>query len=109
MNVAVQEDYVRTAGQQLFRTHGEDLEFLCLKHDSTRLEQVQRWLAKPFAHITYTEAVKALQQDATRYPDSLQQLTWGDDLRHEHESWLASQVTRARCAALPQPALPNFF
>jgi asparaginyl-tRNA synthetase len=79
-------------GQQLLLTHGDDIELLCLKHDSGRLEDVQRWLSRPFGRISYTEAVQALQQDAKRFPESLQQLTWGDDLKHEHESWLASNV-----------------
>lgn len=95
-NLAVQEDYVRAVATRLLDTHGDDLTLLGNRYgEAARMDDIDRWLARPFARVTYTEAIAALRQDAARYPDRLQMLAWGDDLKHEHEAWLSQMVGKA--------------
>jgi len=58
--VAVAEDFVHSIAQRVLRDHKEDLEFL--GRDLSFLESIQ----KPFARITYDEAVDILHGDKAR-------------------------------------------
>ena len=51
-----------------------------------KLEAVQ---AQPFARMTYTEAVEALQQSGKKFEFPVQ---WGNDLQSEHERFLCEEL-----------------
>eukprot|EP00041_Stephanoeca_diplocostata_P026994 m.736407 g.736407 ORF g.736407 m.736407 type:complete len:580 (-) comp23095_c0_seq34:1526-3265(-) len=62
---------------------------------------------QPFAYITYDDAVQALQNSAAsfRYP-----VTWGDDLKFEHEQWLAATYCKSPVFVVNYPlALKPFY
>ncbi|KAJ1645767.1 asparaginyl-tRNA synthetase [Dispira simplex] len=61
--------------------------------DNAAVDLEQRWrtfVDRPFARITYTEAVNILQQHVQSHPSAFMfPVEWGKDLQHEHEQFLA--------------------
>lgn len=55
------------------------------------MEQWQRLVEQPFAHLTYTQAIERLT--ATEHVFETQ-VAWGDDLHAEHERWLVEDAGR---------------
>lgn len=67
----------------------EEMEFFNAFIDKTLLERLERIVKSEFGAITYTEAVKILEKENSRfeYP-----VAWGKDLQTEHERFLTEQV-----------------
>ena len=71
----------------------EEMEFFNQFIDKGLLERLNNVVNSEFAHVTYTEAVKILEDDSKAgkvkfdYP-----VKWGCDLQTEHERYLTEQV-----------------
>lgn len=71
----------------------EEMEFFNQFIDKGLLERLNHVVNSEFAHVTYTEAVKILEEDSKSgkvkfdYP-----VEWGCDLQTEHERYLTEQV-----------------
>ncbi len=68
-----------------------ELEFLNKFIDTGLLERLETVAASEFAHVSYTEAVRLLEEhnDAFEY-----KVSWGCDLQTEHEKYLTEQIFR---------------
>jgi asparaginyl-tRNA synthetase len=69
-----------------------EMEFFRDRVESTVFERLEGILAKPFIHLTYTEAVERLEAaiaggEKFQYP-----VSWGVDLQSEHERWLTEKA-----------------
>merc|ERR1719199_1384892 len=85
------EDYVRFVVRHVLETCPEDMQFFNDFYDKTLLERLRSLVDKPFARVSYGEAVELLQKEIARdrskwqFPD----VEFGTDLATEHERWLA--------------------
>ena len=66
-----------------------EMEFCNNFYDKGLIERLRGLLDADFAHVTYTEAIKILEEhkDEFKYP-----VFWGCDLQTEHERYLTEQV-----------------
>ena len=69
----------------------EEMEFFNNFYDKGLLERLSMIINADFARVTYTEAVKLLEQnkDKFQYP-----VYWGCDLQTEHERYLTEQIMK---------------
>ena len=67
----------------------DEMAFFNQFYDKTLIERITALLNSDFAHVTYTEAVKILEQhkENFEYP-----IYWGCDLQTEHERFLTEKV-----------------
>lgn len=67
----------------------DELQFCNNFYDKGLIERLRGLLEAEFAHVTYTEAIKLLEEhkDEFKYP-----VFWGCDLQTEHERYLTEQV-----------------
>ena len=66
----------------------EDMEFFDLRIEKGKIDQMKSVIEKPFQHMSYTEAIKVLEQcgESFDYP-----ISWGTDLQAEHERYLTEK------------------
>lgn len=89
----VQEAYLRHVAQDLLTKNAEDIDYVSRRHnDSKRLQDLQTWLDKPFARMTYNEALEALRAAKNFNNTDVPPPKWGEELRHEHELFLTTDV-----------------
>jgi asparaginyl-tRNA synthetase len=83
------EEFLKYIFKYVIETCPEDMEFFNQRIDNTVLETADNIINNDFARITYTEAIKLLENcDRTfQYP-----VEWGIDLQSEHERYLAEEV-----------------
>ncbi len=80
-NMKVQENFVEYVVQKVIKTMKRELEVL--ERDTTALERVKA----PFPRITYTDAIKMLQ-------DADYDIQWGEDFGAPHETYIAEQYDK---------------
>lgn len=87
MNLA--EDMVKYVIQYVLDNAPEEMEFLNQFVDKGLKERLSTIINQEFARITYTEAVKILEESGQdfEYP-----VKWGNDLQTEHERYLTEKV-----------------
>ena len=85
------EEYLRFLFRYVLDHCAQDLEFFTKRIDSSLVETLTHVAETPFARMTYTEAVRILE-DA---PVSFEFPTdWGHDLQSEHERYLTEQACK---------------
>ena len=82
------EDFIRDTSLEVQDRCAEDMEFFDRWIEKGVLENVRTTLEKPFARMTYTEAIAILEKSSQsfEYP-----VKWGVSLQTEHERYLAEQ------------------
>jgi len=100
----VAEACLKHCGQDVLDKHSDDISVLSTKStkDAGGSDAaLSAALAAPFARMTYTEAIEALQQSSQsfKYP-----VVWGIDLKFEHEQWLAQDFCRSPVFVTDYPA-----
>lgn len=100
------EGMVRHAMVQTAERCAEDLEFCNKRVRPGLAEETARTLERPFAAMTYTEAVEVLQRHSDRFEEKPE---WGCDLRSEHERFLAEQHCQAPVFVTDYPSAAKPF
>ncbi len=87
MNLA--EDMVKYIVKYVMEKLPEEMEFFNKFVDKTLLDRLNNLVEADFARITYTEAIKLLEESGRefKYP-----VSWGEDLQTEHERYLSEEV-----------------
>lgn len=82
------EDFIRETSFEVHDRCSEDMEFFDRWIEKGVLEKVRSTLEKPFARMTYTEAIAVLEKcsKSFEYP-----VEWGVSLQTEHERYLAEE------------------
>jgi asparaginyl-tRNA synthetase len=88
-NMELAESFLKSLVRAALEDCGEDLEFFDKRVQNGLVESLKAVLAKPFAHMTYTEAVAALEKDASQFEVKPY---WGLDLMSEHEKYLCEKL-----------------
>ena len=83
------EDMLKYAMKYVLEQAPEEMEFFNSFVDKTVLERMNNVINSDFGRITYTEAIKVLQESGAdfKYP-----VEWGIDLQTEHERYLSEQI-----------------
>ncbi|KAL0018100.1 hypothetical protein WJX77_004540 [Trebouxia sp. C0004] len=84
------EAYLKHCLRYILDHCSEDLEFFARQNDKKLVQRLQDIVAKPFARLSYTDAVELLQK-ARKNKFSFP-VKWGSDLQSEHERYLTEQV-----------------
>ena len=86
--LALSEDFVREVANKVHARCPEDMEFFDQWVDKGVLGRVAETVNKPFARMTYAEAMTVLEKSGQsfQYP-----VGWGRDLQTEHERYLAEE------------------
>ncbi|XP_021866009.1 asparagine--tRNA ligase, cytoplasmic 1 [Spinacia oleracea] len=85
MNLA--EAYVQFVSQRLLDRCLDDMELMVKFVDKTAIDRLKMVASTPFVRITYTEAVKKLQEATDKKFEN--KVEWGIDLATEHERYLS--------------------
>ena len=86
------ESFLKSVIAKVMDTCMPDLEFFNKRIDNTVLETLEHVVSSNFEHVTYTEAVRILEQ-ARDSGHSFEFLVhWGADLQSEHERYLTEQT-----------------
>jgi asparaginyl-tRNA synthetase len=106
------EAYVKYVVKHVLDTCPEDMQFFNDMNDKTLLERLDAVVNTPFARVTYTEAIKLLQEEIAKdrkkwqFPD----VEFGTDLSTEHERWLAETKFKAPTFVYNYPrAIKSFY
>jgi asparaginyl-tRNA synthetase len=84
-NMRLAEAYLKATVRAALERNRDDIEFLAGHYDEALPKTLERVLADPFAHVTYTEAVRLLEKASTTFEFPV---AWGNDLQAEHERYL---------------------
>lgn len=101
------EENVRYLVNSTFTECAEELEFFNKFVDKGLSARLQQTLDKPFARISYTEAVDILQKSGRQfeYP-----VAWGEGLQTEHERFLAEEHVQGPVTIFNYPkAIKPFY
>jgi len=87
-NMDLAEDFVKYLIRYALEVCREDLEFLNNMIDKELLARLQFVVGNEFVRMTYTEAVKILEDSGRKWE---YQVGWGKDLQAEHERYLVEE------------------
>jgi asparaginyl-tRNA synthetase len=84
-NMNLAEEFLKEVIASILDHCGADLTFFNQRIEPELLTTLDHVVESPFERMTYTEAVKLLENsgEAFEYP-----VAWGSDLQSEHERWL---------------------
>ncbi|PIA51284.1 hypothetical protein AQUCO_01100252v1 [Aquilegia coerulea] len=88
MNCA--EAYVKFLSQWLLDHCLDDMELMVKNYDKTAIERLKLVSSTPFERITYTDAVKLLENVTEKKFEN--KVEWGIDLASEHERYLTEVI-----------------
>jgi asparaginyl-tRNA synthetase len=79
------EDFLKRVFGDCLNCCEEDMQFFDQQIEKGKIDQLKAVIEKPFAHMTYTEAIDVLTSCGQKfeYP-----VSWGTDLQAEHERYL---------------------
>ncbi len=82
------EDFLKRIFTDCLNKCDEDMVFFDKMIEKGKLDQIKSVIEKPFAHMTYTEAITVLESAKKKfdYP-----IAWGTDLQAEHERYLTEE------------------
>lgn len=83
------EDMLKYVINYVMENAPEEIEFFNNFIDNTLIERLTNVVNSDFAHVTYTEAIKLLQESGQQfeYP-----VSWGCDLQTEHERYITEKI-----------------
>lgn len=89
-NAALATAYVKHLIKKSIDQCGEELEFLASRYAPENLKTLEHVMTSPFEMVTYTNAIKILEEVSKTYKFDFP-VKWGMDLQTEHERFLAEQ------------------
>lgn len=87
--IATAEDFMKSIVKYIMKHAPEEIQFLNDNVDSHLIERLELTEKEKFARLTYTEAIKELQDSGHKFEIPV---TWGMDLKAEHERYLCEQI-----------------
>ena len=90
-DMKVAEDFLKYVFRYVLDNCREDMDFFSKFVEPGVKDTLLHVVESPFAHMTYTEAVKELEKQADRFDFKPY---WGCDLQTEHERFLTEEVAK---------------
>ncbi|MBR4865993.1 MAG: asparagine--tRNA ligase, partial [Clostridia bacterium] len=87
-NMALAEDMLKYLIKYVMETCPEEMKFFNDFIDKGLIERLNGVVNAEFAHVTYTEAIKLLEENNANFD---YKVSWGTDLQTEHERYLAEK------------------
>jgi asparaginyl-tRNA synthetase len=87
-NIRLAEDLIKYVIAGVFAKAKEELEFLNEFVDKGLIERLKTTLEKPFARVTYTEAIEIMVKSGQKFEYPVK---WGSDIQTEHERYLSEK------------------
>lgn len=84
-NMNLAEEFLKEVVSDLLDHCGDDLSFFNQRIEPQLLATLEHVVTSPFERLTYTEAIKLLEQSGENFEFPV---FWGADLQSEHERWL---------------------
>ena len=84
----IAEAYLKACVTEVLAAHMDDLAFLSQHYETELIAQLELIVAKPFARLSYTEAVDILKACGQSFDTPV---AWGNDLGAEHERFLVEK------------------
>jgi asparaginyl-tRNA synthetase len=88
-NMVLAEELLKRIFGDVLADCGEDMAFFNQFMDSTTIETLEQIVLQSFERMTYTDAVRALQDSGRDFDFPVE---WGADLQSEHERFLTEEV-----------------
>jgi asparaginyl-tRNA synthetase len=88
-DMTLARDMIRFVLEYVMEKCPDEMAFFNQFYDKTLIERISSLINADFAHVTYTEAVKLLEEhkESFEYP-----VFWGCDLQTEHERYLTEKI-----------------
>ena len=88
MNMDIAEEFLKRLFKDVLDSVPDDIAFFNKMIDKTTLDVMKHVIESPFVRITYTEAIKILEDsdEIFKYP-----VKWGIDLQSEHERFITEK------------------
>ncbi len=99
-NADLAESFLKYIFTALLSERGDDLKFFADRIDKDCIARLERFVASPFARLTYSEAVSALEKSGKTFEFPVR---WGIDLQSEHERWLTEEHVKAPVVVMNYP------
>ena len=90
-DMKVAEDFLKYVFKYVLDNCQEDMDFFSRFVEPGVKDTLLHVVESPFAHMTYTDAVKELEKDSDRFDFKP---FWGCDLQTEHERFLTEEVAK---------------
>jgi len=84
-NMNLAEEFLKEVIGDIMENCADDLAFFNQRIEPQLLETLQHVVDSPFERLTYTEAIKLLEEGGEKFEYPIH---WGADLQSEHERWL---------------------
>jgi asparaginyl-tRNA synthetase len=91
-NMEIAESFLKYLFKSVLEKCPEDMEFFSKFVEEGVDKTLRHVVETPFAHLTYTEAVKILEKYNDKFDYSV---SWGSDLQSEHEKFLTEVVCKS--------------
>jgi asparaginyl-tRNA synthetase len=91
-NMALAEAFLKRIVNDVLRDCQEDMQFFHERIDNTVLAALETVRDKPFLRLSYTEAIKLLEESGEKFEFPVK---WGADLQAEHERYLTEKKFNA--------------
>ena len=88
-NASLAEGFLKSVIRQVTERCSDDMAFFAERIDSGVLERLDQVINRPFEIMTYTDAVKGLEDASEKFEYPVK---WGLDLQSEHERFITEQV-----------------
>ena len=105
-DMALAEAMVKSVVRDILEKCPDEIAFFTQFYDKTLSDRLQALVNSEFARVSYTEAVRILEQhnDVFQY-----KVSWGCDLQTEHERYLTEQVYKKPLFVTDYPAAIKSF
>ena len=94
------EAFLKYILSAVLNERGDDMRFFADRIDKDCIRRVEAFIASPFARITYTDAIAALEKSGKAFEFPVR---WGMDLQSEHERWLSEEYVKAPVVVMHYP------
>ncbi len=81
-------DFLQHVCRVVLDERSDDMAFFAQRVDKGCMDRVQKLVDSDFVHMTYTDAVSALEKSGEQFEYPVH---WGANLQSEHERWLTEQ------------------
>ena len=93
-DAALAEAFLKSIFTTLLTERADDMAFFAQRIDKDCLSRLEKMIAAPFEHMTYTQAVTRLEKAVAAGRRFEFPVRWGMDLQSEHERYLTEEFVR---------------
>lgn len=99
-NADLAESFLKAVISSVLQGAQDDMNFFAERIDDTVLNRLNHVVNTPFERMTYTDAVKLLEQSGQEFEFPV---AWGADLQSEHERFITEQVIKGPVVVTDYP------